>query len=54
MGDPARFYGNTWADIRKKSYEQRDSPPIVQLKIAVDGAKMSRMSNFLIFSLAVF
>lgn len=39
--------------LEKKSSEQRDSPPIVHLKIAADGAKTSRMSNFLILSLAV-
>lgn len=39
--------------LEKISSEQSDSPPIVLLKIAADGAKMSRMSNFLILSLAV-
>lgn len=40
--------------LEKNSSEQRYSPQIMQLKIAADGAKMSRMSNFLILSLVVF
>lgn len=40
--------------LEKHSSEQRYNPQIMQLKFAADGAKMSRMSNFLILSLVVF